>query len=111
MKIPHPGLLSHKIDIGHTVSVTNENGFPTETDVTLYTVWASVEDGSSRWFRNADADNEQRVLTFNIRWILGIRPGMWVRFQGEKRTITEVGEYDFRRRYLKLDTQETKGVN
>ena len=112
MKIPHPGDLRNKIEIGKTENVVNENGFPEETDIVLHTVWAGIEDtaSSSRWLYAADADNAIKGLMFMIRWINGIEPGMWVRWNGEKHTITEIGEYDFKRRYMRLTTKNTKAV-
>lgn len=110
MNTPHPGGLKHMIGIGETLNTVNENGFPEETDTVLHTVWAAVEDDSSRRYHGADADNAERGLIFMIRWIEGIRPGMWVQWNNEKHLITHIGEYDFMRRYLRLHTQSTKGV-
>ena len=44
MYVPHPGDLRHKIAIGVTTNVVNENGYPVETDSVLHHVWAGVED-------------------------------------------------------------------
>ena len=110
MKMPHPGELRHRIEIGKTVNTVNENGFPVETETVLHTVWAGIEDGSSRWYYAADANNAERGLMFVVRWLPGIAPGLWVRWNGEKHLITEIGEYDFKRRYLKLTTKNTKGA-
>ena len=110
-EIPHPGDLRHKIDIGVTTNVVNENGYPVETDSVLHHVWAGVEDESSRWFHAADADNAERGLIFIIRFLPDIAPGMWILWNGEKQLITKIGEYDFKRRYMKLMTVSAKGVN
>ena len=110
MAIPHPGDLRHKIEIGRTVSSANENGFPVEDDEVLCKVWAAVEDDSSRWYHAADADNAERCLCFAIRWRGDVAAGMWVMWNGEKQTITKIGEYDFKRRYMKLTTTAAKGV-
>lgn len=110
--IPHPGQLRHLVDIGRTVSVTNENGYPQETETVLCTVWAAMEDDSSRYTFAGQAESAQRGLCFVIRWRGDIQPGMWVMWNGEKQTITKLGEYDFKRRYLKLTTvSAVKGVN
>ena len=109
--IPHPGQLRHLIDIGRTANVTNENGYPQETDAVLCTVWAAAEDDSSRYTFAGQAETAQRGLCFTIRWRGDVQPGMWVRWNGEKHTITTLGEYDFKCRYLKLTTISTKGVN
>ena len=111
MHSPHPGQLRHLIDIGRTTNTVNENGFPVEMDAVLYTVWAAAEDDSSRYTFAGQAETAQRGLCFAIRWRGDIQPGMWVRWNGEKHTITTLGEYDFKRRYLKLTTISTKGVN
>jgi SPP1 family predicted phage head-tail adaptor len=108
--IPHPGRLRHMIEIGRTVSAINENGYPEETDETVCRVWAAVEDDSSRYFIAGDAETAERGLRFIIRWRGDIAPGMWVRFRDEKHGITKLGEYDFKRRYLKLTTASSKGV-
>lgn len=111
MAIPHPGDLRYKIQIGKTENVINENGFPVETDTIVHTVWAGVADESSAWYRAADADNAQRGLTFCIRWLADVTPGMWVMWKGEKQLITKIGEFDFKRRYLQLTTEHSEGVN
>lgn len=110
MRLPHPGELRHRIDLGITVSTINANGFPVDTDTVIATVWASVEDASSKWFHSGDADQAQRGLSFIIRWRNDIRPGMWVAFDGKRYAITGTGEYDFRKRYLLLNTQCVEGV-
>ena len=73
-------------------------------------VWAAAEDDSSRYFFSADAENAGRGLAFIIRWRADVQPGMWVKWNGEKQNITALGEYDFKRRYLKLTTESAKGV-
>ena len=108
--IPHPGQLRHMIEIGRTVNAVNENGYPIETDEVVCRVWAAVEDDSSRYLIAGDAETAERGLRFIIRWRGDIRPGMWVRFRDEKHQIEKVEEYDFRRRYLKLTTESSKGV-
>ena len=111
--IPHPGQLRHMIEIGRTVNAIKENGYPEETDETVCRVWAAVEDDSSRRTRSAfvgQAETAERGLCFAIRWRGDIQPGMWVLWRGEKQTITKLGEFDFKRRYLKLSTVLAKGV-
>lgn len=110
MYVPHPGDLRHKIAIGITTNVVNENGYPVETDSVLHHVWAGIEDDSSCWFHAADADNAERGLIFIIRFLPDIVPGMWILWNGEKQLITKIGEYDFKRRYMKLTTVSGKGV-
>ena len=109
--IPHPGQLRHMIEIGKTSNTVNENGYPEDTDTVICWVWAAAEDDSSRYFFAGGAETAERGLCFIIRWREDIQPGMWVRWNQEKYTITKLGEYDFKRRYLKLTTVSTKGVN
>ena len=111
MKMPHPGDLRHMIVIGNTVNEINDNGYPEDTDVTVCRVWAGMEDASGRWFESADAENVQRGIRFIIRWRSDISAGMWVEYEGKRHTITDIGEYDFKRRYMKLTTESVKGVN
>ena len=111
MHIPHPGQLRHLVEIGQTVNTVNENGYPEAVDQVICRVWAGAEDDSSRYFFSADAENAERGLAFIIRWRGDIRPGMWVRWNGEKQLITKQGEFDFRRRYMKLTTEAVKGVH
>ena len=66
---------------------------------------------SPLYFFSADAENAERGLCFIIRWRSDICAGMWVVWNGEKQMITKVGEYDFKRRYMKLTTESVKGVN
>ena len=112
MKIPHPGDLRHRVEIGQTINTVNENGFPVESESVICTVWAGLEDNtsSSGFLYASDAENARKARVFIIRWREGIAEGMWVRHDGEKFPITQVGEYDFKRRYLRLTTQSTKGV-
>ena len=109
--IPHPGQLRHRVSIGKTENAVNENGFPVSTDTVLYTVWAGIEDASSKWFYASDADNAEKGLVFMIRWIDGIVPGMWIKWENQKHIITQTGAYDFKKRYLKLTTQRLNGGN
>ena len=44
MKIPHPGELCQLVEIGKTVNIVNENGFPVETEQVICQVWAKAED-------------------------------------------------------------------
>ncbi len=110
MKMPHPGQLRHLVEIGQTVNVKNGNGYPMPEDSIICAVWAAVEDDSSRFYFTGDAGNAERGLAFIIRWRADIRLGMWIIWNGEKQTITKLGEYDFKRRYLKLTTESIKGV-
>ena len=109
-RIPHPGQLRHMVEIGRTVNAVNENGYPVETDEVVCRVWVAVEDGSSRYLIAGDVEIATRGLIFIIRWRGDILPGMWVRFREERNRIEKVEEYDFRRRYLKLTTESSKGV-
>ena len=110
MSGPHPGQLRHMVSIGQTVNEINENGYPAETDTILCRVWADVKDDSSGYTHTGEADTAERGLCFVIRWRGDIRPGMWVLWRDEKQRITRLGEYDFKRRYLKLITESVKGV-
>ena len=110
MKMPHPGQLRHLVEIGQTVNVKNENGYPAPEDSIICRVWAAVEDDSSRFYFTGDADNAERGLAFIIRWRADIPPPPPPPPNGEKQTITKLGEYDFKRRYLKLTTESIKGV-
>jgi len=51
------------------------------------------------------------VINFTIRYREDIKPGMWVRFQGEKWNISTLGEYSFKRTYLGLKASVAKGVS
>lgn len=46
-----------------------------------------------------------------IRYRDDIKPGMWVRFRGEKWDISTLGEYSFKRTYLGLKASLSKGVS
>lgn len=107
---PHPGNLRHLIEIGYTENIINENGYPEPTDIIICKVWASATDAGNQTFYSADTENAEGVINFTIRYRSDIQPGMWVRFLGEKRVITTLGEYEFKRRYLGLKTSVVKGV-
>ena len=110
MKMPHPGELRYKVEIGKTTHSVNGNGFPVDTETVLHTVWAGVEDAASSLRYAADAENAVKGLMFIIRWVSGIEAGMWVNWNGTKYTISKIGEYDFKRRYMRLTTEDTKVV-
>ena len=108
---PHPGELRHKIEIGYTENTINENGYPEATDTVVCRVWAAVTDAGNQHYRAADVMNTEAVINFTIRYREDIKPGMWVRFQGEKWNISTLGEYSFKRTYLGLKASLAKGVS
>ena len=95
---PHPGDLKHLVEIGYTENTVNKNGYPEPTDTVVCRVWA------------ADVMNTEAVINFTIRYRTDVKPGMWVRFQGEKWNISTLGEYQFKRTYLGLKATLSKGV-
>lgn len=99
---PPPGDLRHMIEIGYTENQINENGYPEPTDVVVCRVWAAVTDAGNQNCRSADVMNTEAVINFTIRYREDIKPGMWVRFQGDKWNISTLGEYSFKRTYLGL---------
>ena len=107
---PHPGDLRHMIEIGYTENQINENGYPEPTDVVVCRVWAAVTDAGNQHYRSADVMNTEAVINFTIRYREDIKPGMWVRFQGDKWNISTLGEYSFKRTYLGLKASIAKGV-
>ena len=108
---PHPGDLRHIVEIGYTENTINENGYPEATDVVICRVWAAAVDAGNQHYRSADVMNTEAVINFTIRFRSDIKPGMWVRFQGEKWNISTLGEYQFRRTYLGLKASLSKGVS
>ena len=73
--------------------------------------WASVVDAGNQHYRAADVMNTEQVINFTIRYRSDIKPGMWVRFRGEKWDISTLGEYSFKRTYLGLKASLSKGVS
>lgn len=108
---PHPGDLRHLVEIGYTENTINENGYPEPSDVVVCRVWASAIEAGNQTFRAADTENAEGVINFTIRYRDDVQPGMWVRFLGDKRVISTMGEYEFKRRYLGLKTSVVKGVS
>ena len=108
---PHPGDLRHLVEIGYTENVINANGYPEANDVVICRVWSAVTDAGNQHFRSADVMNTEAVINFTIRYRSDIKPGMWVRWQGEKWNISTLGEYQFRRSYLGLKASIAKGVS
>ena len=82
---PHPGDLRHLVEIGYTENAINENGYPEPQDVVICRVWAAATDAGNQHYRAADVTNTEAVINFTIRYRSDIKPGMWVRFQNEKR--------------------------
>ena len=108
---PHPGDLRERIRIGRTVSTENENGYPEETDETVCTVWAGIDDaGGSQ--QNTDA-LQTVVCTHNfvIRHRTDIEIGMWVEYEDKRYDIVHVDHYSFMKRYLNLRTKMREGVS
>ena len=79
--------------------------------VVVCRVWAAVTDAGNQHYRAADVMNTEAVINFTIRYREDIKPGMWVRFQGEKWNISTLGEYSFKRTYLGLKASLAKGVS
>ncbi len=107
----HPGDLKHRVLIGYTESLVNENGYPEEADVVICRVWASATDAGNQHYRSADVMNTEQVVNFTIRYRADIRPGMWVKFRNEKWIISTLGEYSFARDYLGLKASMQKGIS
>jgi len=108
---PHPGDLRNLVEIGYTENGINENGYPEPKEVVLCKVWAAATDAGNQHFRAADTVNAEAVINFTIRYRDDVKPGMWVRFRGEKWLISTLGEYEFKRRYLGLKASIVKGVS
>ena len=108
---PHPGDLRHLVEIGYTENAVNTNGYPEPTDVIVCRAWAAVVDAGNQHYRAADVMNTEAVINFTIRYRADIKPGMWVKFQGEKWVIFTLGEYSFRHTYLGLKASIAKGVS
>lgn len=108
---PHPGDLRNLVEIGYTENAVNENGYPVPKEVVVCKVWAAATDAGNQHFRVADTVNTEAVINFTIRYRDDVKPGMWVRFRGEKWLISTLGEYEFKRRYLGLKASIVKGVS
>jgi SPP1 family predicted phage head-tail adaptor len=108
---PHPGDLQQRITIGKTISETNENGYRDDTDKVICRVWAGVDDAGNQKYRAADSEVVEDVLNFVIRYRRDIEAGMWVEFDGERRIITNVGHYGYRKQYLGLKTYRQEVVS
>ena len=77
----------------------------------LCRIWSSAVSAGNQHYRAADMMNTERCIWFTICYRSDVRPGMWVLWNGQKQIITEIGEYDFKRRYLRLTTKAVKGVH
>ena len=108
---PKAGDLRHRIIIGRTATMTNENGYPLESDTFICQVWASARDAGYREFFEAAAGNLEDVVNFAIRYIPDVEPGMWVEFEGQRREIVQVNGFDHIRDFLLLKTARRKAVS
>lgn len=108
---PKAGDLRHRISVGRTVTTTNENGYPVESDVIICRVWASARDAGYREFFEAAASNLEDVVNFAIRYRADIEPGMWVEYEGQRREIVQVNGFDHLRDFLLLKTARRKAVS
>lgn len=110
---PRPGRLDHRITVGYTENIVNENGFPETRDVELCNVWAALEDAGNEYYRAADAVNTEQVINFTIRHRDDIKPGMWVKWSGDesKWIIRMLNYYSFKKQYLGLKADRQLGVS
>ena len=108
---PHPGNLRNLVEIGYTENAINVNGYPDPKDVVVCRVWAATIDAGNQHYRAADVMNAEAVINFTIRYRTDIKPGMWVRFRGEKGYISTLREYAFNRKYLGLKTSTSNGMS
>ena len=107
---PTPGDLRHRITIGYTERETNANGFQEPHDVVLCKVWASADDAGENDIVAADARNLTDIINFTIRYREDVKVGMWVEFEGKRRTITSLGNYSFKKEWLGMKTACEKAV-
>ena len=77
----------------------------------LCRVWASATDAGNQHYRSADVMNTEAVVNFTIRYRGDVKPGMWVKFWGDKWIISTLGEYSFQKTYLGLKASIAKGVS
>ena len=89
---PHPGDLWHLVEIGYTENAIDANGYPEPKGVVVCRVWASAVDAGNQHYRSADVRITEQVINFTIRYRDDVKPGMWVRFRGEKWDISTLGE-------------------
>lgn len=110
---PHPGRLDHRITVGYTEHIVNENGFPEEVDTELCTIWSALEDAGNEYYRAADSINTEQVINFTIRYRKDIKPGMWVKWSGDdnKWIIRMLNYYNFKKQYLGLKADRQLGVS
>ncbi|MGN0794723.1 MAG: hypothetical protein ACI4MG_09675 [Aristaeellaceae bacterium] len=70
-------------------------------------------------YRGDTQTNEQHARTYCslavsrgcIRYRGDVKPGMWVKFRGDKWIISTLGEYSFQKTYLGLKASIAKGVS
>ena len=108
---PHPGDLRHKVKIGYTENVINENGYPIGKDVIVAEVWAAVDDAGNEDYRAADAKNTEAVLNIIVRYRDDFKPGMWVDFRKQRWRITTLGGFQYTDAYLGLKARRQDGVS
>ena len=108
---PHPGDLRHLVEIGYTREYHQRQRLPRTQRCGVCKVWAACTDAGNQHYRAADVMNTEQVINFTIRYRDDIKPGMWVRFRGEKWDISTLGEYSFKRTYLGLKASLSKGVS
>ena len=109
--MPHPGDLRHRITIGMTENIINENGYPEPQETVICQVWASANDAGNQYYLSADAQNAENVVNFTIRYRSDIQPGMWVLFQKKKWKIEALTQYSYQKSYLVLKASVAEGVN
>ena len=93
--------------------VDTMTGFINESDETSKRMVSKYEESASN-IDNIEEIIQGLMCELGIGGFMGIddiKPGMWVRFRGEKWDISTLGEYSFKRTYLGLKASLSKGVS
>lgn len=108
---PKSGELNRRIRIVAQTAEINENGYPVTRDEEICETWARAITSGDATYDAAGAIIASQAMNFDIRYRDGIKPGMYVLFEGKRYQITATNEYDYKKRFLGMKTIEGEVIN
>lgn len=99
----NPGELNKKITIVEIVSITDNDGYETETENILRSPWAKFTRTSGTETVKANADFGEIKARFLVRYTpLEITRKMFIRYNGDKYNIAYVNDYEDKHEYIEI---------
>lgn len=100
------GKLRHRITFQYLSDNRNQYGEPTGEWLDFKTVWASINPISGREFFQADTDNSEITHRVFMRYCVGIKRSMRIKFNQRIFGIESIINYEEKNLYLQLMCKE-----